>query len=81
MRPATTQAHNPHRYPEGPRPTGKSNGRGDTKLYLVTVMTTNFVEVDARDEDHARTLVGRRLLADFGGPMRSPSIESVEEVS
>ena len=70
--------HNPDRYPVGPRP--QLGSREPVRRYLVTVQTDNLVEVDARDEDHARSLVSRRLLADFGGPMRSPRISEIEEV-
>ena len=74
-----THNHDPHRYPQGTKP--DSNGRTPTKPYIVTVTTDNFVEVNARDEDHARTLVTKRLAADFGGRMRQPRISDIEEVT
>ena len=65
------------RLPLGPKPgwNGKS-----TRRYVVTVTTENFVEVNARDADHAREQIERRLLNDFGGPTRMPRIAEVEEV-
>lgn len=71
--------HDVTRMPLGPRP-GKGS-RAPTSKYLVTVVTENFVEIEARDEDHARLLVERRLLADFGGPMRQPRVAEIEEVA
>ncbi len=74
----TPATHDVTRMPLGHRP--GLGSRQPTKKYLVTVVTENHVEIDARDVDHARTLVERRILADFGGPMRSPRISEIEEV-
>jgi len=56
----------------------KSNGRGDTRPYIVTVTTEHYVDVRATDEAHARTIVERRLVAEFGAT-RFPTITEIEE--
>ena len=70
--------HDPNRYPRGNRP--GLGSRQPVRRYAVTVVTENHIEVDARDAEHCRTLVEKRLLNDFGGPMRSPRIAEIEEV-
>ena len=49
--------------------------------FIVEVETTSYMEVAARDADHARSIVERRLPTEFrtGATGRSVTIVSVEE--
>lgn len=56
----------------------KSNGRGDTRPYIVTVTTAHYVNVTATDVDHARKIVERQMVSEFGAT-RTPTITEIEE--
>jgi len=55
----------------------KSNGR-DTRPYIVTVTTVHYVDVNATDEAHARKIVERQMIGEFGAT-RTPTITDIEE--
>ncbi len=52
-------------------------GRGDTRPFIVTVVTEHYVDVEAADEDHARRIIERRLHTEFSATRR-PRITEIE---
>ena len=46
--------------------------------FIVTVQTTHYVDVKARDEDHARQIAERKLDGEFG-TSRNARIVKIEE--
>ena len=46
--------------------------------FIVTVTTEHYLDVEARDEDHARKLAERRMISEIG-TTRAATITNIEQ--